>query len=46
MMNLWYSDHTGNTYEMPVDWIPQYDGWQLVGTVEKISDKDEKTLDR
>lgn len=35
MMNVWKSEYTGEIYEMPVDWIPQYDGWTLIGTVER-----------
>lgn len=34
-VNLWKSIYTGKIYEMPVDWIPQFDGWELVGTIEK-----------
>lgn len=32
-MNLWKSEYTGEIYEMPTDWIPQYGGWTLIGTV-------------
>lgn len=35
MMNVWKSEYTDQMYEMPVDWMPQYDGWTLVGTIEK-----------
>jgi hypothetical protein len=34
-VNLWKSIYTGKIYEMPVDWIPQFDGWELVGTIGK-----------
>lgn len=42
-VNLWKSKYTNNVYEMPLDWIPQYDGWELVGTIEKISKKDKNS---
>ena len=35
IMNLWKSVHTNMVYEMPVDWLPRYGGWELVGTIEK-----------
>ena len=41
--NLWKSMYTGEVYEMPTDWMPKFDGWELIGTVEK---KVEKTLDK
>ena len=34
-MNIWRSVYTGETYEMPVDWLPAFSGWELVGTIEK-----------
>lgn len=34
-MNLWKSTLSGVVYEMPVDWLPQFGGWELVGTIEK-----------
>ena len=34
-MNIWKSVYTGETYEMPVDWLPTFGGWELVGTIEK-----------
>lgn len=40
--NLWKSVYTGNVYEMPVDWMPKFAGWELVGTVKKKSEKVEK----
>ena len=33
LYNIWKSIPTGCTYEMPVDWMPQFGGWELVGTV-------------
>lgn len=33
--NLWKSIYTNQIYEMPVDWLPQFGGWELVGTIEK-----------
>lgn len=35
MMNVWRSIYTGEVYEMPMDWMPKFEGWELVGTVEK-----------
>lgn len=35
IMNLWKSVYTNMVYEMPVDWLPTYSGWELVGTIEK-----------
>jgi len=35
MMNLWKSTLSGVVYEMPADWLPQFGGWELVGTVQK-----------
>lgn len=35
MMNIWKSVYTNKTYEMPIDWLPQFEGWELVGTIEK-----------
>jgi len=34
-MNLWRSTYTGEIYEMPLDWMPKYGGWELIGTVTK-----------
>lgn len=34
-MNLWKSTLTNVVYEMPIDWLPQFDGWELVGTITK-----------
>ena len=33
--NLWMSVYTGKIYEMETDWLPQFGGWELVGTIEK-----------
>lgn len=33
--NLWKSVYTGEVYEMDVDWLPQFGGWELIGTIEK-----------
>ena len=34
MMNIWMSEYSGKTYEMPIDWVPQFGGWVLIGTTE------------
>ena len=34
-MNLWRSTLTNVVYEMPIDWLPQFGGWELVGTIVK-----------
>lgn len=34
-VNLWKSVYTNKVYEMPLDWMPQFGGWELIGTVEK-----------
>ena len=34
-MNLWKSTITNTIYEMPIDWVPQFGGWELVDTIEK-----------
>lgn len=34
-INIWRSNISGLIYEMPIDWIPEFSGWTLVGTVEK-----------
>lgn len=41
-VNLWKSIYTGKVYEMPVDWVPQFGGWELVGTIEKTKNKNKK----
>lgn len=33
--NLWKSVYTGMVYEISADWLPQYGGWELVGTIIK-----------
>ena len=33
--NLWKSELTGAIYEMPIDWMPEFGGWTLLGTVSK-----------
>lgn len=33
--NLWKSTYTNKVYEMPTDWLPNFGGWELVGTIEK-----------
>lgn len=33
--NLWKSTCTNEVYEMPADWLPNFGGWELVGTIEK-----------
>lgn len=34
-VNLWKSTLTNVVYEMPIDWLPQFSGWELVGTIVK-----------
>lgn len=34
-VNLWKSTLTNQVYEMPIDWLPKFDGWELIGTIEK-----------
>jgi len=34
-VNLWKSTYSGQVYEMPLDWLPQFGGWELIGTIEK-----------
>lgn len=34
-VNVWKSLYSNMTYEMPLDWLPQFDGWELIGTIEK-----------
>ena len=33
--NLWKSIYTGQIYEAPIEWMPQYGGWELIGTITK-----------
>ena len=42
-MNVWRSTYTGEVYEMPMDWMPKFEGWELIGTVEKQERGDEFT---
>lgn len=35
-MNIWKSDYSGEIYEMPTDWLPQFPGWTLIGTKEEV----------
>lgn len=35
MKNLWKSIYTNQIYEMPIDWLPKFGGWELIGTVAK-----------
>lgn len=34
-VNLWKSVYTGHVVEAPIDFLPQFDGWVLVGTITK-----------
>ena len=34
-VNLWRSVYTGEVHEAPVDWLPKFGGWELVGTIIK-----------
>ena len=34
-INLWKSIYSDEIYEMPIDWLPKFGGWELVGTIEK-----------
>lgn len=31
-VNIWKSVYSGEIYKMPVDWMPQFGGWELIGT--------------
>ena len=31
-VNIWKSVYTGVEYEMPIDWLPTFGGWELVRT--------------
>lgn len=46
--NLWKSVYSGEIYEMPIDWLPKFGGWELIGTIEKqsLSKKIKKVLDK
>jgi len=32
LINIWKSTISGAEYEMPADWMPQFGGWELVGS--------------
>ena len=32
LMNIWKSTYTGATYMADADWMPQYGGWELIGS--------------
>ena len=32
-VNLWRSIYTGTVYQMELDWLPQYGGYDLLGTI-------------
>lgn len=32
-MNLWKSIYTNQIYRAPVDWLPKFGGWELIGTI-------------
>lgn len=34
-VNLWKSIYSEQVYEMPLDWMPKFGGWELVGTITK-----------
>lgn len=34
-INIWKSLYTNELYEMPIDWLPQFGGWELVETIVK-----------
>ena len=31
--NLWRSTLSGQVYEMELDWLPRFGGWELIGTI-------------
>lgn len=33
--NVWRSTLSGMVYEMDLDWMPRFGGWELLGTIEK-----------
>lgn len=35
MYNLWKSTYTNKIYKMPIEWLPTYGGWELIGTAEQ-----------
>lgn len=34
-VNVWKSTYSNEIYEMPIDWLPKFGGWELLGTIEK-----------
>ena len=32
-LNIWRSTCTGACYGAPLDWMPRFGGWELIGTV-------------
>lgn len=34
-VNVWKSIYSNEIYEMPIDWLPKFGGWELLGTIEK-----------
>lgn len=36
--NIWQSTLSGMIYEMPLDWLPTFPGWKLLGTRRKKED--------
>ena len=34
LVNIWKSTYSGEIYEMDVDWLPKFGGWDLIGTRE------------
>ena len=34
-VNVWKSTYSNKIYEMPIDWLPKFGGWELLGTIEK-----------
>jgi len=37
LVNIWKSTITGCEVEAPVDFLPDFGGWELIATVEKES---------
>ena len=31
--NVWQPTYTGECYNMPIDWLPQFGGWELIMTI-------------
>lgn len=34
-INIWRSTITDTVIEVPVDFLPKFDGWELIGTITK-----------